>query len=157
MFYKTKDYIRSWDDIVLPAFHDLHINDNVEQKTLLGGLFSLLIYSVVLYIALDQGERMLTYNDPEILSIEQPYHEYQDEVFLNQTAKPIFKIFQGHTTGSKNRPQDTVELDWESKKYVHVRIKKESKTYDSEDQMSTSTEYFKVTRCRKNIFKSQYE
>ena len=73
---------------------------------------------------------MIKFDDPEIQTIEQPYYDYKDEVFLNKTAKPIITIWAGSRGGSSDNPLDTVELDWESRKYVHFRINKITKKYD---------------------------
>ena len=47
-------------------------------------------------------------------------------------AKPIFTILEG---GSEN-PFQTVELDEESRKYIHVRVNNIVKTYDAQGEMT---------------------
>ena len=53
---------------------------------------------------------------------------------------PIFRI----TELKDGNPFSTVELDRESKKYIHVRLKHVKKVYDSYNEMETINTYYNL-------------
>ena len=65
-------------------------------------------------------------------------------------AKPIFTILEG---GSEN-PFQTVELDKESRKYIHVRVNNIVKTYDEDGEMNKTNNFFDLSKCQENFMSS---
>lgn len=47
-----------------------------------------------------------------------------------------------------------MELDWESRKYIRIRINQISKTKDEEGVVAESNKYFPVSRCNQSNFES---
>ena len=67
-------------------------------------------------------------------------------------SKPILEIWRGGED-----PFDTVELDRESRKYIHVRIDFITKTYDPVTGEETRTDdYFEVSRCKEENFNDEF-
>lgn len=62
---------------------------------------------------------MVFFVDPEVSSIERNYDfENDPEVPVTQMSKPIFSIIKG----SGADPMETVPLDKNSRKFIHVSI-----------------------------------
>ena len=72
----------------------------------------------VLYIAVDQGMRMLSYLHPEITSQNEP-HIGDEKVLVKDVSKVLFYMFSG-MDGKSTNPYTTIKLDRESRKYIHV-------------------------------------
>jgi len=67
-------------------------------------------------------------------------------------AKPIFTILEG---GSED-PFQTVELNEESRKYIHVRVNNIIKTYIQGDEIKIPN-YYDVVRCSNEFMTSDFE
>ena len=117
-FQKVTGYVRSSDSISDPGYNFFHYDGDVSQKTLLGGVGAIAVNMVVSYIAISKGHEMITHQNPEVSSIESSVTQ-EDNVTLklNETIQPLFHIWKGG-----DNPFDTVELDRESRKYIHVRL-----------------------------------
>lgn len=75
------------------------------------------------------------------------------KVSFNSISRPIFEIWEG---GGDN-PFKTVELDYESRRYIHVRLNNKIGHFENGKKIVTNN-YYPVERCKKEWFlKTEFE
>jgi len=57
-------------------------------------------------------------------------------------GKPLFEMWKG----GEGDPFQTIQLDRESRKYIHVRVNNVIKTYEN-GQMTMKENFYPVVRC----------
>jgi len=65
-------------------------------------------------------------------------------------SKPIFKILRG---GSENT-FESVELDWESRRYVHVNVKNVHQDWDANGSLRVTNTSYDLERCKEEFFQN---
>ena len=76
--------IRKQDSLSETASHTLHFKNDKEQKTIFGGVISLIIYAYIVKVVFVQGFNMITRSKPFTQSYQTSY-ESDDKVYINQT------------------------------------------------------------------------
>ena len=98
---------------------------------------------------------MLTYLQPEISSQNEP-HAGHNKVFVKDVSKVLFYMFSG-MDGKSTNPYTTIKLDRESRKYIHVRLKEVTKSYNDGIE-STAEKIFQINQCSEEFMSStKYE
>ena len=80
---------------------------------------------------------------------------------MTEMAKPIFTIMKGGSPPPDSdepfNPFETLELDADSRKYLHIRVNNIVKTYEGGVENKTS-HYTKLARCsKKYLSKTDFE
>ena len=75
---KTKNKLKSYDELAPSVQTMLHIDLNMIQKTFLGGFLSYFAYVLVFLIAMEQAKNMVQRHQPYIQSIETPVDSAKD-------------------------------------------------------------------------------
>lgn len=68
-FKSLVDVIKSKDQIVKPSASFLHFENNLSQKTLLGGLVSIGVTIYLLFIVYTNGKKMIKKDGNQIISL----------------------------------------------------------------------------------------
>ena len=92
---KIYNYIRTKDTITLPSYNILHFDAELKTKTLVGGIISLCIKCYVFYIGFKNFIKMVTYDDPYIVQIENGMSlELDNEmVWVADVSKPVIAVY----------------------------------------------------------------
>ena len=98
---------------------------------------------------------MVTRDDPYILSIEKGMTSKDNNtVSLVNISKPLFFIKTG---GSKN-PHENLELNRDSRRYIHVRQHHHIKRFDEDGKLNEIHHYHPVHKCSKAFLnRTEYE
>ena len=71
---------------------------------------------------------------------------------MNNHTQPMFQIWHGG-----NKMKETVELDVDSRRYIHVTLKNIIHTYNSDGDLIKTIVPSKVTQCSQELFKTDFE
>ena len=88
---------------------------------------------------------MFGYDTPYIKSIERGIESGdEDKVFMNKygVSKPMLSIWQGG-----DDPYKPVPLDYDSKRYIRVRLNNIIKTYDEDGVENQTTNSLQLSSC----------
>ena len=97
---------------------------------------------------------MISLVDPKISSLEKGYDVLDDSaVRLVDMSKPILEIWEG----TSEDPFKTVELNRDSRRYIHVRLNNKWKTVDKEGNIKAADKIYELVRCSEKLFKTKYE
>ena len=120
MIDKITNHIGRFDEIVPPSSTLLHYNAEIRQKTCLAGFISLCIIAQMTYMVIYNGLEMVNWEDADIVATEvafdieeTPWAYFTDRVY--PIPLTIFMI-------TDQNPDTTIELDYESRKYIIVRL-----------------------------------
>jgi hypothetical protein len=124
-FDSAISWVTAKDEICPTAASNLHIRNNIGQKSLIGGILSWIISSYVLYIAFTKGKQMLEFDEPNISSIAEEI-KMHSHVNFSDISLPLLEIVQGGDS--------TVDLQLDDyRKYFHMRVRNiEKKFIDGE-------------------------
>ena len=78
---------------------------------------------------------MVTYSDPHLSSTTIGKDRYESKRHLFKDVKPILEIWKG----GEGDPFQSIELNRDSRRYLHVRINNIVKTYDNITKEQTKT------------------
>ena len=101
-----------------------------------------------------------------VVKYEAPYKNTEIENLKNTTekikmiemSKPIFNIYEVKENMNMDDRFESIELNEESKKYIHVQVNNIVKTYDSNSVMTKTINKYNLTRCSENFFtKTDFE
>jgi len=96
-----------------------------------------------MYIAISLGILMHLRKVPTITSLEESLNDENLEVALKDAPQSYFSINE-YKDGS---PYSTVELDRDSRKYIHVRLNYITEYYDINGEMHASSDYYPMDLC----------
>ena len=99
--------------------------------------------------------KMFGLQGPTIDSIEAAMtSEDNDKVFINQerVSLPLLGLWSGG-----DKPFTPVDLDKESRRFIHVRAKNVIKSYNKDGKLSKTDKYYDVAPCSSKSFKTEYE
>jgi hypothetical protein len=68
---KISNFIREKDEIVSPSANELHFNTDHKQKTMAGGVASLLVSCYVLFMVYSNGSKMIFKDNNDYKSLEE--------------------------------------------------------------------------------------
>ena len=68
-------------------------------------------------------------------------------------SKPLLELWKG----GDGDPFQTLELDRESRKYIHVRVNNIVKTYGLDGMMTAKDNYYPVVQCKSSFFTKPFE
>ena len=68
---KISNFVREQDEIVSPSANELHFNTDFKQKSMAGGIASLLVSGYVMYMVYSNGRKMLTLDNNNYKSLEE--------------------------------------------------------------------------------------
>jgi len=75
MFHKLNHnlskFLREQDGLSEPSYVHFHFKGDEKSKSIIGGCFSILITMFLLKIGIENGIRMFTRDEPDIISIEE--------------------------------------------------------------------------------------
>lgn len=140
-------YLTSKDGIVLPSVLKLHFDNDMRIKTLVGGLTTIVINCYIIYIAVQKTLKMVKYNEPYISSFSFYADEKHEERYVDM-SKTMLEIWHGDDSDASGAALfNTVKLDRESRRYIHVRVKNVFQTYDENGVKNETHKYYPVTKC----------
>ena len=91
---------------------------------------------------------------PYITSLESGFEDLERPIPLSNLSKPMFEI----TEMIDGDPFVTVELNRESRQYIHVRVRHITKTYDEEGNMNITNKYYPLKKCSEEFMnKTEFE
>lgn len=145
-------YFKSKDKIVKPSHQLLHYDKDSQQKTFIGGFVSTFIDLLVMYIAIEQGLRMVTFGAPIIKSQEKAQLDSTSKISINSGSKILFEIWEGEGKEYKK----SLNLKGETEKYINVQVNQITKTYKDGVEKVTEKRY-PVTLCSNIEAQTDYE
>lgn len=140
------NFLKSKDEIAPTGFSQLHIRNNLGQKTVVGGCLSLFVSLYVVFIAYTKGRQMLQFDSPDISSIEETMkYNVVGKIKMVSMAKPLFEILEGG--------DNTVDLEAvDYKKYINIRLVNVVKNIGEDGEVERTDKYYEIERCEKQDF-----
>ena len=145
-------FVRKQDKVVHPGASQLHFKGDKNQRTVIGGLASLLVTFYLYFIIFDNGIKMVRLRNNSISSlVDQMHYDEVGKAFLNQTAKPLLEILE--------RGDSTIDLESENyKRYINIRVNNKKMTFDDDGELIEQNDFFPVTKCSEyNFQKTDFE
>ena len=99
-----------------------------------------------LYIALSRFFNLFYFTNRYHINTSQFSSTKEEKIALVDMPTPILQIFAG---GSD--PYDTLELDYESKKYIKIRLNNIFVSYDLNGNEEHKSKYYDLTPCSNNF------
>ena len=63
---KIVNWTKAQDEVVMPSYTNFHFNNDLKQKTLLGGFATLCVSLYIVFMIFVKGKQMLDLEDPYI-------------------------------------------------------------------------------------------
>ena len=140
-------FIRERDEIVSPNASNLHFNTDLKQKTMIGGLASLLVSCYVIFMVIIQGKKMIyrLENSYKTLEEQMNYEEVGQQP-LSLMSKPLFEILENG--------DNTVDLgDDMSDSFINIRLRNIIKNYNNNtEQFEFYSNYYRMAKCEEKDF-----
>ena len=104
---------------------------------------------------------MITLEDPTVLSVMSGV-DTEDLPLINfkkdRVTLPLFQIWHGGSKGYENDPEATVELDYESKKYVRVWVNNIRKRYQNKQPIDEDiNNRYELVLCDASLYVTPFE
>ena len=111
---------------------------------MVGGTASILVKFLLFYVAIHKFIHMIQFIEPklETLSKGYDYHNTEKHPWASMGA-PMVSIVKG--TGAN--PLESITLDRESRRYVHIEANHHIKSYDKDGKYSQVINKYLLTKC----------
>ena len=110
-------WVRKKDQVSKPAYSHLHFKNDLQQKSFIGGVITILASFYIYYVTFIKGKEMLGLENPYISSLEQIMDVEKVGVQTLEDLPIPYLLFL-------RRGFNTIDLEEENaRRFIHVRVR----------------------------------